>query len=96
MFLQMCVYPGGGGGVVSQHAFAGGIPTCLAAGLPEGGCLHLGVACSGVGCGGDPPGLQTATVADGTHPTGMHSRFVNKYLHIYQFIFGVINIHCNI
>ena len=27
-------------------------------------------------CGGDPPGQQTATDADGTHPTGMHSCLV--------------------
>ena len=47
---------------------AGGIPACLAAGLQGG-------ACSG-GCllqGGAPLRKQTATVADGTHPSGMHS-----------------------
>ena len=63
---------------------AGGIPACLAA----GGCLLLGGVCScrsacsrgvpapGKGLG-DPPWKQTGTVADGTHPTGMHSCFGN-------------------
>ena len=102
MFLQVCVCPQGGGGVVSQHALqvvsqhalqqvsrgggiptclAGGIPTCLAAGLQggvpalggggllQGGCLLLG---RGV-WRRHPPTQQTATVEDGTHPTGMHS-----------------------
>ena len=35
-------------------------------------CLLWGGACFRGGCG-DPPQKQTATVADGTHPTGMHS-----------------------
>ena len=36
--------------------------------------LQQGGACSG-GCGDTPPRKQTATVADGTHHTGMHSCF---------------------
>ena len=62
---------------------AGGIPACLATGL-QGWCLVQGVAWSrrvsapgGTGIPActeaDPPPLETATAADGTHPTGMHS-----------------------
>ena len=62
---------------------AGGIPACLAAGGAcsgaEGG---LGGGVRGIPAPGRvpaqgglhiPPRKQTATVADGTHPTGMHS-----------------------
>ena len=59
------------GAVVSQHALqqVSGGEFLLPGGAYSGwGCLLLG--CVG---GGDPPGQQTATVADGTHPTGMHS-----------------------
>ena len=85
--LRRCVCGHGGGGIPA--CLAGGIPACLAAGLRGGvvsqhalqqvsrGCLLPGGggACSwqGVWRRPSPPGQQTATVADGTHPTGMHS-----------------------
>ena len=82
MFLQVCVCPRGGGGGIPA-CLAGGIPTCLAAGLQGGGipaCLQQvsrGGPCSrGVPAPGGVwrrPPQQMATVADGTHPTGMHS-----------------------
>ena len=72
-----------GGGIPA--CLTGGIPAYLAAGLRGGGACSQGGSCSG-GCllpggcllwGGGvwrrPPGQQMATVADGTHPTGMHS-----------------------
>ena len=62
-----------GGGGVSQHALQVVSQHALQQVL-EGG------ACSGGVCGGDPPGQQTATVADGTHPTGMHSCLINFYM----------------
>ena len=62
MFLQVCVCPQGGllpGGSVCS-----------------GGCLVQGGLLPGVGIPActeaDPPG-ETATAADGMHPTGMHS-----------------------
>ena len=86
--------------VVSQHALQQG-DACSRGGLPlggacSGGCLlgevpALGGACSGGpargGCG--DPRKQMATVADGRHPTGMHSCYqrtseVEQYL--YHFI----------
>ena len=61
------------GGVAIPACIAGGIPACLAAGLQGRG----GAACSGrylLRAGvWRPPRKQTATVADGTYPTGMHS-----------------------
>ena len=76
------------GGVLSQHALQqggllwGGVPVpggvCSRGGLLPGGVPALG----GLLPGGVPapggsveplPRKQTATVADGTHPTGMHS-----------------------
>ena len=65
---------------------AGGIPACLAVGLQGGACSGGGGPCSGRVCSGgcllrggggvwvcgDPAARkQTATVADGTHPTGL-------------------------
>ena len=54
------------------------VPGGSAPGGPAWGCLFRGGACSrgsalGEGECGDPP--ETATVADGTHPTGMHSYY---------------------
>ena len=87
MFLHVSVilFTGGGGGDISA-CIAGGIPACLAAGAacsgggsaPNGGCLLQGVLLWGVSAPGGrgvwrPPKNQTATVADGTHPIGMHS-----------------------
>ena len=70
------------GGAISA-CIAGGIPACLATGLQGGawsrrgllwGGLLQGVpAPTGGGGGWRPSRKQTATVADGTHPTGMHS-----------------------
>ena len=83
MFLQVCVCPQGGGGIP-------GLPCSMS---PGGGgvCLLQGVPGPGVGWrvpgpggvpgqgGGDPsPHQQMATVADGTHPTGMHSCFTGS------------------
>ena len=61
MFLHMSVilFTGGRGRA---------IPVCLAAGL-QGGACSGGMLPVGGGGGGDPR-KQTATVADGTHPTG--------------------------
>ena len=65
MFLQACVCPQGG-------------EVCLV----PGGLLRGGSAPGGVCSGGvvsqhalrqTPPPGETATAADGTHPTGMHS-----------------------
>ena len=66
----------------------GGVPApregACSGGSAPGGCLLPGGACSrGVpaGQGGvwkRPPGQQMATVADGTHPTGMHSCYSIK------------------
>ena len=75
MFLHVSVsHSVHGGGVFAIPAcIAGGILACLAA----GGCvlsqhaLQRGGACSR-GCV-ETPQKQTATVADGTHPTGMHA-----------------------
>ena len=65
-------------GVVSQHALQQVSRGCLLLGGLLGGFLLLGGTCSwGAGAvWGDPPGQQTATVADGTHSTGMHSCFM--------------------
>ena len=81
MFLQVSVCPQGGG---IPACLAGGIPACLAAGLQGevsglgvsglGGVCSLGVSAPGGGLVSQhaPPG-KTATAADSTHPTGMHS-----------------------
>ena len=77
------------GGVCAIPTYiAGGIPACLAVGgcllwgVPAprgvhapGGCLLQGVCSQGVLARGgvEIPRKQMATVADGTHPTGMHS-----------------------
>ena len=72
------------GGVAIPACIGGGIPACLAAGgVPARGVLLWGGggACSG---GSAPEGVwrplrkQTATVADDTHPTGMHSCFISQ------------------
>ena len=52
-------------GVPSLGVCSGGVPA-------PGGLLPVG----GGGCG-DPLQKQTAAVADGTHPTGMHSCFIS-------------------
>ena len=59
------------------------VSVCPQGGSASGGCLLRGGACSGgvPAPGGSAPGgglwrpprKQTAPVADGTHPTGMHS-----------------------
>ena len=60
----------------------GAIPACLVVGDAIPACLvAVGVCSRGVpapggsapGDGDSPSRKQTATVADGTHPTGMHS-----------------------
>ena len=82
MFSQACVCPQWGGvsvprgvcfrgegGVCSRGVWSGGVWSRGVSG--PGGCLVWGVgipACTEA----DPPG-ETATAADGTHPTGMHS-----------------------
>ena len=75
MFLQVSVCP------------QGGIPACLAGGIPARLAAGLWGVCSQGGWGGllpggawRPPGKQTATVADSTHPTGMHSRFQANFI----------------
>ena len=85
--IPACLAVGLWGGAIPA-CIAGGIPACLATWLQggawSGGCLVQGVSapregdCSGGGWypsmhwGSLPPG-ETATAADGTHPTGMHS-----------------------
>ena len=65
------------GGVLSQHA----LQVVSQHALQQGDTCSWGGACWGVcsqGVCGDPsatPRKQTATVADGTHDTGMHSCF---------------------
>ena len=49
---------------------------CLLRGVCSGGCLFLGAG--GVGSALTQPG-ETATAADGTHPTGMHSCLNNRF-----------------
>ena len=63
--------------VVSQHALQQGVPV-PGGSAPGGGAARGGSAPGGACSGGRvlrPPThrKQTATVADGTHPTGMHS-----------------------
>ena len=62
------------------HSAHGGdaIPACIADGIPAylaagGGLLPGGCLVPGEGGALETPPKQTATVADGTHPTGMHS-----------------------
>ena len=68
MFLQVSVCPQEGGCLVSWGAWSqggtwsGGVPGPGGFGIP---------ACTEA----DPPRGETATAADGTHPTGMHSCF---------------------
>ena len=50
-----------GGGCVWQGA-------CMAGGMHGGGCAWLGACVAGACMAG-----ETATAADGMHPTGMHS-----------------------
>ena len=60
---------------VSVIVFTGGVPA-------PGGVWSRGDAWSGGVPGGDPPSV-TATVAGGTHPTGMHSCCLNAFLYLY-------------
>ena len=89
MFLQVSVCPQGGGGIPTCLAggipacLAAGLQGVVPAlgGVPAPGGLVPGVPTLGGlvpgGCllGGvwRPPERKTATVADGKHPTGMHS-----------------------
>ena len=72
MFLQACVCPHRGSGGV----FSGG--ECLLSGgsAPGGDGIP---ACTEA----DPPG-ETATAADGTHPTGMHSCYTEELQKFYS------------
>ena len=86
VFTRVCDSVHGGGGAIPAY-IAGGIPAvgggACSRGVPApgvsapGGCLLWGVPAPG-GCllgegGVETPPKQAATVADGTHPTGMHS-----------------------
>ena len=69
---------GGSWGGSGEGCLLGG--GCLLWGLLPGGWMLPGGACSwggGSETPPDPPCQQTATVADGTHPTGMHSCGLN-------------------
>ena len=68
IFLHVSVILFMEGGAIPV-CIASGIPACLAAGLKWGTCSQGGSAPRGR----PPSRKQTATVADGTHPTGMHS-----------------------
>ena len=72
------------GGVLSQHALQVVSQHALQQGglLLGGGSAPRGVPAQGgclLGRCGDPPQSQTATVADGTYPTGMLSCFFSFY-----------------
>ena len=84
MFLHVSVIlPGPGGCLVRGRGSAprgvpgpeGGVPG-PGGSAPRGGALDKGGWSRG--CGDPPP---TATAAGSTHPTGMHSCFVNLFLH---------------
>ena len=66
-------------GVVSRSTPGGGELRGLAGGSPgphPGGCIQHALR--------QAPPQQTATTAGGTHPTGMHSCFVNFYPKLYE------------
>ena len=64
--------------------FTGGVPG------PGRVCLVRGVLCLVPGGpGGDPP--QTATATGGTHPTGMHSCFLNNWCVNFPWYSQIIN-----
>ena len=74
VFTGVCVH-GGGGGAWSREVCSGG------------GCLLRGVSApGGVGIPACTPPGETATAADGTHPTGMHSCFFSLLAKIYLFV----------
>ena len=77
VFTRVChsVHRGGGWGVLSQHALQ----------VVSQHTLHQvsgreGGVCSQGGRVWIPPRKQTATVAEGTHPTGMHSSCKYNYI----------------
>ena len=81
MFLQVCVCPQGGSLVWGVSA-PGVVPgprgvcsqgVCSWGGLLPGGCLVWGVGIPACTEADPPPPGETATAADVTHPTGMHS-----------------------
>ena len=93
-------------GIPACLAAGGAIPACIADDIPA--CLAVGGVCSRVcllqgggawswggllpgGCG-DPPRKQTATVVDGTHPTGMHSCFLRILLRLSMKIFSIFKV----
>ena len=61
------VYLSTGGVPAPGEGSGSGVGAC------SGGCLLWGSAPKGGCLTGEPPRKQTATVADGTHSTGMHS-----------------------
>ena len=63
--------------VISQHALQQGVGVPAPGGsAPGGSACSQGGLLQGGGCSqGETPRKQTATIADGTHPTGMHSCF---------------------
>ena len=75
------------GGVLSQQALQQGGSACSGGLLPGGTCSGGG-ACR-------PPRKQTATVADGTHPTGMHSCYAlfMKILFIIRLDYNVLGLN---
>ena len=81
MFLHLCVCPQWGclvwGGLLRGDAWSRGVCAwggfCSGGGSAPGGCIP---ACTEA----DPPPQQTATVVDGTHPTGMHSCYSVKLI----------------
>ena len=70
LVLGGCLVPGGawspGGGYLVQGVSSRGVSA-------QGGCLILGGLVSQHALRQTPPPGETATAADGTHPTGMHS-----------------------
>ena len=88
MFLHVSVILFTGGCAIPA-CIAGGIPACLAAGgVCSGGGLLPGRSALGGGGVWRHPRKQMATVADGMHPTGMHSCLLISISHSYFAVLG--------
>ena len=64
-----------GGSAPGGGLLRGGVPAPGGVPVLGGGACYWGVPAPRVVPAWRPPKKQTATVADGTHPTGMHSCF---------------------
>ena len=88
------MYPSMHWGCLPRRVSAGGV--YLPRGVSAWECLPRGLSVRGVSAwcevysssphrtrGRHPPPPETATAANGTHPTGMHSWFINKIMFTY-------------